>query len=85
MKIPKHTCCSIELSDYNLIFIHLMGSTNIQADSISRLSTLDIYKKLLEKPKASDPTTCVAGMATTNIQTLSNEKTSHQTKEGNSL
>ena len=43
MKIPKLNCVSIELSDYNLNFLHIKGQDNILADAISRLKTLDIY------------------------------------------
>ena len=70
MKIPKLNCWSLELSDYNLMFIHIKGSNNILADAISRLMTLEMYTDPLEYPKTSDTMTCVAEVVTTDIQNL---------------
>ena len=53
MKIAKLNHWSTELSDYNLPFVHIKGS-NILADTISRIKTLDIYMDPLEYPKTCD-------------------------------
>ena len=34
----------MELSDYNLMFINIMGSKNTAADAIYKLKRVDIYK-----------------------------------------
>ena len=57
MKIPKLNHWSMELSDYNLMFIHIKGRNNILAGEISRLKTLYIYKNSLEHPKTYDTMT----------------------------
>ena len=75
----------MELSDYNLTFIHIKGSNNILADAVSRLKILDIYKELLDHPKASDTITCIAVMVSSNIQTLSIDKLCTEQKEGHPL
>ena len=41
----------MELTGYNLTFVHIKFSNNIIADTISRLMMLDIYRDPLEKPK----------------------------------
>ena len=51
MKINNLNHWSIELLDYNHIFLYIKGSNNILADAIFRLKTLDIYKDPLEYPK----------------------------------
>ena len=61
----------MELPHYKLTFIHIKGSNNIVVDAISRLKTLDIYKEPLDNPNTSDTMTCIAEMASSNIQTLS--------------
>ena len=53
---PKLGPWSMELSDYNLTFIHIKGTENILADTISRLKTLNIYMKPLENPKTLNNT-----------------------------
>ena len=53
MKVPKLDHWPIELSDYNLFFVHIKGSNNILVDAISRLKTLDIYRDPLENPKST--------------------------------
>ena len=50
-KIPKLNHWSMELSDYNITFVHIKGSNNILTDAISRLNALDIYKDPLENKK----------------------------------
>ena len=52
----------MELSDYNLIFIHIKGGNNILADAISRLKTLDIYMIPLDYPKTTNTMICIAEM-----------------------
>ena len=61
----------MELSDYNLKFIHIKGINIILADTISRLKLLDIYREPLENPKTFDTVKCFLEMVTTDIQTLS--------------
>ena len=41
----------MELTDYNITFIHIKGKINALADAISKLKTLNIYKEPLENPK----------------------------------
>ena len=60
MKINKCNHWSIEISDYNLIFIHIKGSNNILADAISRMKTPDIYEDLKDYTKTFDTMTCIA-------------------------
>ena len=74
MKISKLNHWCIEISDYNLMFIHIKGSTNILADVISILKALDIYKDPLDYPKTSDTMTCNTEIIATDIQTLSVDK-----------
>ena len=45
---------SMELSDNTLILAQFKDSSNILADAISRLNTLDVYRDPLENPKTSD-------------------------------
>ena len=59
----------MELSDYDLMFIHIKGNNNILADGISGLKTQDIYKEPLDNPKTSDTLTCNAEMVSSDIQT----------------
>ena len=42
----------MELASYNITFLHIKGKDNILPDVISRLKTLNIYKKPLENTKA---------------------------------
>ena len=53
MKIPKLNHWSMELSHYNLTFVHIKVSNNSLADAISKLKTLHIYWDPLENPKTT--------------------------------
>ena len=44
----------MELSDYNITFVCIKGSSNILADVISRPETLHIYEEPLDDPKWFD-------------------------------
>ena len=41
----------MELTDYNIMFVHIKGKNNVLADAFSRLKTLNIYQEPLENPK----------------------------------
>ena len=69
MKIPKPNHWSMELSDYNLTFIHIKDST-LLADAISRQKTQDIYRDVLDCQTAFDIMKCIAEVVTKDIQTL---------------
>ena len=74
MKILKLNHCSMELSDYNLTFVHIKGTHNILANVISRLRTLDTYREPTENPKTAalnNTKECTAEVAANKIQTLS--------------
>ena len=43
---------SMELGVFNITFVHIQGTFNILADTISRLKTLNIYKETLDSPIA---------------------------------
>ena len=51
IKIPKLNRWSMELADYNIMFVHIKGKNNVLVDAISMLKILNIYKELLENPK----------------------------------
>ena len=72
MKIPKLNYWSMELSDYNLKFIHIKGSNNTLTVAISRLKTLDM---------TSETMTCIAEVGKTDILTLSTDKLKAKQKE----
>ena len=77
MKIPKVNHWSLELSDYNITFVHIKESNNIQADAVSRLKTLDIYRVPLGNPKTTainDTEECIAEVVTNNLHTVSNDR-----------
>ena len=48
MKITKLDRWATLLQEYDITFVHIKGKENILADAISRLHTLDIYKKTTE-------------------------------------
>ena len=54
LKIPKLNRCSMELADYNVMFVHIKYKHNILADAIFKLKTLNIYKEPLENLKAQE-------------------------------
>ena len=45
----------MELTDYNLTFVHIKGNDNILVDAISRLKTLDTYIEPMENGKTDEP------------------------------
>ena len=45
MKIAKLDRWAMLLQEYDITFVHIKGKDNILADGISRLRTIDIYKK----------------------------------------
>ena len=51
IKIPKLNSWFKELAGYNIMFVHIKGKNNVLVDAISRVKTLNIYKKELENPK----------------------------------
>ena len=53
IKIPKLNRLSMELADYNNMFVHITGKNNTLTDAISKLKILNIYEEPLENPKAS--------------------------------
>ena len=48
LKIAKLDRWTMLLQVYDITFVHIKGKDNILADAISRLCTLDIYKKAIE-------------------------------------
>ena len=72
----------MELTNYNIKFVHIKGKNNVLADAISRLKTLNIYKEPLENPKTPVFSNtnghvmemCATHMHITSITMLSNEK-----------
>ena len=48
MKIAKLDRWVMLLQEYDITFVHIKGKDNILANAISRLHTLDIYKKAIE-------------------------------------
>ena len=63
MKIPKLNHWSLELSDYNLTFVHIKGNDNILVDAISRLKVLEKYMELIENLRTDAPNSteeCIA-------------------------
>ena len=71
----------MELSDYNLICVHIKGSNNILANAISRSKTLFIYRDPLENLKTSNTMNCIAEVVTTDIQTLGIDRLCTKQKE----
>ena len=51
LKIPNCNRWSMELADYNTLFVHIKGKNNVLVDAVSRLKTLIIYKEPLGNPK----------------------------------
>ena len=51
MKIQKFDRWALELSDYNLNFVHIKGNDNILADTILHLKSKNLYHILLQDPK----------------------------------
>ena len=77
MKIPQQDCWSMQLSDYNLTFIHIRGTDNILVDTISRVKILEIYTELLENPrKVALNTTeeCIGEVVANKIQILNTDR-----------
>ena len=48
MKIVKLDRWTMLLQEYDMTFVHIKGKDNILTDAISRLHTIDIYKKAIE-------------------------------------
>ena len=48
MKIDRLDRWAMLLQEYDITFVHIKGKDNILANAISRLRTLDIYKKTME-------------------------------------
>ena len=48
MKIAKLDRWVMLLQEYDITFVHIKGKDNILTDAISRLHTIDIYKKAIE-------------------------------------
>ena len=48
MKIAKLDRWAMLLQQYDITFVHIKGKDNFLVDAISRLHTLDIYKKAIE-------------------------------------
>ena len=48
MKIAKLDRWAMLLQEYDITFVHLKGKDNILAYAISRICTIDIYKKAIE-------------------------------------
>ena len=48
IKIAKLDGWAMLLQEYDITFVHIKGKDNIPADAISRLHTIDIYKKATE-------------------------------------
>ena len=48
IKIAKLDRWEMLLQEYDITFVHIKGKDNILADAISRLHTIDIYKKAIE-------------------------------------
>ena len=74
MKILKLDYWSLELSDYNLTFVHIKGTDNILVDAIFRVKTLNICLEPLENQKKTalyNTEECIAEVTTNQIQTLS--------------
>ena len=74
IKIPKLKEWSLELTDYNMTFVHIESKNNVLTDTISRLEMLDIYKEAMENPKISTVSNMqehVTEVHATNMHTLS--------------
>ena len=52
-KIPKFNRWSMELADYNMIFVHIEGKNNVLVDIISRLKRLTILQRTIAEPKCT--------------------------------
>ena len=76
MKIPKLNHWSIEISDYNITFVHTKGTNNINADAVYRLNTRYIQRPL-GNPKTvaiNNTEECITEVVTNNIHTLSSDR-----------
>ena len=65
----------MELTDYNITFVHIKGKNNVLADAISRLKKLNIYKEPLENPKTpvvSNTQENVLEICATDMHTMGN-------------
>ena len=51
MKIQKLDRLALELSDYNLNFVHIKGNENVLADTILHLKSKTLYHEPLQGPK----------------------------------
>ena len=51
MKTQKLDRWALELSDYNLNFVHIKGNDNMLADTISHQKSKNLYDELLQDPK----------------------------------
>ena len=64
----------MELSNYNIKFVHIKVEHNILADAISGLQMLNIYKEPLENPKVqvvNNTQQVVTEVCVTSMQTVS--------------
>ena len=62
MKIAKVDRWAMLLQEYDITFVHIKGKDNILADAISRLCTIDNYKKAIETQHS-----CAVKAATTQL------------------
>ena len=66
----------MELSDYNIMFMHIKGKYNILEDTMSRLKMLNIYKQLLEDSKVqvvNNMQQVMTEVCATSVHTIGND------------